>query len=221
MNKTEANKLFENLFVLEVANNHWGDLKRGKKIISEFGKVVRYNNVKAALKLQFRDVPNFIHKDFQGRGDLRYIWKTEKTQLKKEEHAILINAIRKSGCIPMATAFDERAVEWCVELGIDIIKVASSDINDWFLLQKIARTKKPVILSTGMCTEEQIEAAIQILDNVEIVLACTSTYPTVPEEVNLKPIVPAFQDVFINAVEQGVSKMDFKSVPDDMSGVMY
>jgi len=41
------------------------------------------------------------------------------------------------------------------------------------------------------------------------------------KEVNLEPIVPAFQDVFINAVEQGVSKMDFKSVTDDMSGVMY
>ena len=41
------------------------------------------------------------------------------------------------------------------------------------------------------------------------------------EEVNLEPIVPAFQDVFINAVEQGVSKMDFKSVTDDMSGIMY
>ena len=56
MNKTEANKLFENLFVLEVANNHWGDLKRGKKIISEFGKVVRYNNVKAALKLFYESL---------------------------------------------------------------------------------------------------------------------------------------------------------------------
>ena len=42
-----------------------------------------------------------------------------------------------------------------------------------------------------------------------------------PEEVNLEPIVPAFEDVFINAVEEGVSKMDFKSVTDDMSGVMY
>ena len=41
------------------------------------------------------------------------------------------------------------------------------------------------------------------------------------EEVNLEPIIPAFQDVFINAVEQGVSKMDFKSVTDDMSGIMY
>ncbi len=41
------------------------------------------------------------------------------------------------------------------------------------------------------------------------------------EEVNLEPIVPAFQDVFVNAVELGVSKMDFKSVTDDMSGVMY
>ena len=191
MNKTEANKLFENLFVLEIANNHWGDLKRGKKIISEFGKVVRYNNVKAALKLQFRDVPNFIHKDFQGRGDLRYIWKTEKTQLKKEEHAILINAIRKTGCIPMATAFDERAVEWCVELGIDIIKVASSDINDWFLLQKIARTKKPVILSTGGASLKSIDDVVKFFGNRNIPIAlnhCVSNYPSEDYELELNQI---------------------------------
>jgi len=191
MNKNEANKLFENLFVLEIANNHWGDLRRGKKIISEYGKVVRYNNVKAALKLQFRDVPNFIHKDFKGREDLRYVWKTEKTQLKKEEHAILVEAIRKAGCIPMATAFDERAVEWCVELGIDIIKVASSDINDWFLLQKIARTKKPVILSTGGASLKSIDDVVAFFGNRNIPIAlnhCVSNYPSEDYELELNQV---------------------------------
>jgi hypothetical protein len=52
--------IFENLFVLEAANNHWGDLERGKKIIQDFGSVVRFNNIKAAIKFQFRDVENFI-----------------------------------------------------------------------------------------------------------------------------------------------------------------
>ena len=45
--------LFENLFVLEAANNHWGDLARGKEIIQQFATIVRYNNIKAAIKFQF------------------------------------------------------------------------------------------------------------------------------------------------------------------------
>ena len=53
--------VFEDLFVLEIANNHWGSLERGYKIVEEFGKVVRQNNVKAAIKLQIRDVDNFVH----------------------------------------------------------------------------------------------------------------------------------------------------------------
>lgn len=59
-------ELFENLFVLELANNHWGKVERGLKIIRDFGTVVRYNNIKAAIKLQFRDVDNFIHPNFKG-----------------------------------------------------------------------------------------------------------------------------------------------------------
>lgn len=56
---------FENLFVLELANNHWGSLKRGKQIIKQFAKIVKNNNIKAAIKLQFRDVDTFIHKNFK------------------------------------------------------------------------------------------------------------------------------------------------------------
>ena len=72
--------LFENLFVLELANNHLGKLERGLKIIRDHGAIVRYNNVKAALKLQFRDVDEFIHPDFKGNADMRYIKKTEDTK---------------------------------------------------------------------------------------------------------------------------------------------
>lgn len=65
------NKVFDNLFVLELANNHWGSLERGKQIVREFAKVVRDNKVKAAIKLQFRDVDTFVHKDFRGEGSGR------------------------------------------------------------------------------------------------------------------------------------------------------
>jgi N-acetylneuraminate synthase len=66
----DRNQIFEDLFVLEIANNHWGRIERGLEIIEQFSQVVRFNNVKAALKLQFRDVDNFVHKDFKDRTDL-------------------------------------------------------------------------------------------------------------------------------------------------------
>jgi len=65
--------IFDELFVLELANNHWGSLERGLKIITDFSRIVRFNNVRASIKLQFRDVDNFIHRDFRDRTDIRYI----------------------------------------------------------------------------------------------------------------------------------------------------
>ena len=59
-----GNDIFDELFVLEIANNHLGELQRGLKIISNYAQVVRFNNVRAAIKLQLRDVDNFIHRTF-------------------------------------------------------------------------------------------------------------------------------------------------------------
>ena len=57
--------IFNDLFVLELANNHWGKLDRGLKIVSDFARVVRFNDVHAAIKLQFRDVDSFVHPDYR------------------------------------------------------------------------------------------------------------------------------------------------------------
>src|SRR5436189_3757455 len=103
----KQNAIFEELFVLELANNHWGRLDRGLRIIEEFAQVVRFNNVKAAIKLQFRDVDTFVHKDFIGRSDIRYIKKTLDTKMSKSDFKTMTDTIRRSGCIPMATPFDE------------------------------------------------------------------------------------------------------------------
>ncbi len=67
------NSIFNDLFVLELANNHLGSVERGLKIIAEFAQIVRFNNVRATIKLQFRDVNTFIHKDYITRDDIRYI----------------------------------------------------------------------------------------------------------------------------------------------------
>lgn len=86
--------LFENLFVLELANNHWGRIERGLKIIRDHATIVRYNNVRAAIKLQFRDVDAFIHPEYRGNSELHYVKKTEDTRLSRDHPARLVEEIR-------------------------------------------------------------------------------------------------------------------------------
>jgi len=183
--------IFEELFVLELANNHWGKVERGLEIVRNYSRVVRFNNVRAAIKLQFRDVERFIHKDFVGRTDIRYIKKTLDTRLSKEGFATLIDAIRKGGCIPMATPFDETSVDLCVELGIQIIKIGSSDLNDWFLIEKIATTRKPVIVSTGGSSLKDLDDLVLFFENRNIPMAinhCVSVYPSEDNELEINQI---------------------------------
>ena len=139
--RSRGRDLFENLFVLELANNHWGKLDRGLRIVRDYGAVVRHNSVKAAIKLQFRDVDRFIHPDFSGNEDLRYVAKTEATKLSKEDFGVMIDEIRNVGVIPMATPFDEASVDMCVEFDMPMIKIASSDVNDWPLIERIAASR--------------------------------------------------------------------------------
>lgn len=183
--------IFEELFVLELANNHWGSLKRGLQIISDYAKIVRFNNIRAAIKLQFRHVDSFIHKDFRHRTDIRYVGKTLATQMSEEDFIILVNEIRKSSCIPLATPFDEKSVEMCVRLELPIIKIASSDINDWVLIEAIAKTKKPVIASTGGSSLKDIDDLVTFFERRNIPLAlnhCVSIYPSEDYELELNQI---------------------------------
>ena len=161
------------------------------KIIGNYGQVVRFNNVRAAIKLQLRDIDNFIHRDFCRRDDIRYIKKTLDTRLRPEDFAKLVQAIREASCIPMATPFDESSVDFCCELGIPILKLASSDCNDWVLIEKMAKTKKPVIVSTGGSSLKDIDDLVTFFANRHIPLAinhCVSLYPSEDSDLELNQI---------------------------------
>jgi sialic acid synthase SpsE len=184
-------EIFENLFVLEAANNHWGDTARGKRIIQEFATIVRYNNVRAAIKFQFRDIDNFVHTDFKGNTEIRYISKIEATRMTHNQYGELADAVRKVGCIPMATPFDEASVDLCVKLDFPIMKVASSDVNDWPLLEKIASTKIPTIVSSGGASEKSLDEMVTYFENRNIPLAinhCVSLYPSEDSQLELNQI---------------------------------
>jgi sialic acid synthase SpsE len=183
--------IFEDLFVLEMANNHWGDVNRGLRIVKEFSTVARYSNVRAAIKVQIRDVDQFIHKDFRARDDIRYIKKTLDTQLSREGYATIMEAVRRGNCLRMATPFDEASVDMCVELNVDIIKVASADVTDWQLLEKIAKAKLPVVVSTGGSSLKNMDDMVAFFERREIPLAinhCVAVYPTEDGDLQMNQI---------------------------------
>ena len=188
--KVQAN-IFEDLFVLELANNHWGKLERGLKIIDDFAAVVKANGIRASIKLQFRDVDEFIHRDFRDCNDVRYIKKTLDTQLPWESLRRMVDRVRDHDMLTMVTPFDEASVDKCVEFGVDILKIASSDIRDKSLLRKIASAGKPVIASSGGADAHHIDALVEYFTSRKIPFAlnhCVSIYPSEDSELELNQI---------------------------------
>lgn len=186
-----SSEIFNDLFVLELANNHWGKIERGLKIIHDFAEVVKANNVRAAIKLQFRDVDNFIHQDFRGREDVRYIKKTIDTHLPWDSLRQMVEAVRDAGMVTMVTPFDEVSVDKCVEFGVDVLKIASSDIRDKTLLRKMAGSGLPVVASSGGADAEHIDALVNYFTSRNIPFAlnhCVSLYPSEDSELELNQI---------------------------------
>lgn len=182
---------FENLFVLELANNHWGSLERGLLIIDKFAEVVKANGVRASIKLQFRDVDNFIHRDHRDRKDVRYIKKSRDTQMPWGNLGKMIQAVRDHGMETMVTPFDEFSVDKAVEFGVDFLKIASSDVRDKILLRKIAAAGKPVIASNGGASEEHVDALLKFFAERNVPFAlnhCVSLYPSEDSDLQLNQI---------------------------------
>jgi len=98
-----------------------------------------------------------------------------------------------------STAFDPSAVDFLEGMNVPIHKVSSFELVDFSLIEKMSRTGKPLILSTGMATQEEIEEAVQVARKAGArqiaLLKCTSAYPAPPEEMNLRAI-PCLEETF-------------------------
>ena len=179
---------FTDLFIFEMANNHQGSLENGIDIIKAMSRVYRKYNIKAAVKLQFRNLDTFIHPDYKDRTDVKHIPRFLGTKLSYEQYAQLVDAIHEEGMIAMSTPFDEDGVDWCMDLGIDIIKVGSCSAMDWPLLTKIVFTHKPVILSTGGKTLSDIDKLYNFFTHKGCEFAflhCIAEYPAPLEHLQL------------------------------------
>ncbi|MCC7250942.1 N-acetylneuraminate synthase family protein [Hyphomicrobium sp.] len=182
---------FENLFVLDVANNHQGSVAHGTAIIDACADMVEKHGVRAAMKFQFRDLPEFVHKDERAKPTNKHVPRFLSTKLDWSEFGELVAAVRRRGLLATCTPFDEASVDKIVELGFDIIKVASCSARDWPLLEKVAASGLPVIASTGGLTREEVDDLVSFLRHRGCDFAlmhCVSIYPTPDEACHLANI---------------------------------
>lgn len=116
----------------------------------------------------------------------------EKLQINKEFHLKLIEYCNLKDITFLSTPYDETSLKLLLELKVAAIKIASTDATNLLFLEEIAKTGLPVILSTGMCSMDEIVQAVTALKHSGCrelaLLKCTSDYPTRNEEVNLKSI---------------------------------
>jgi len=179
------------LFIFEMANNHMGEVDHGIRLIEEFASVARDFDFTFAFKMQYRALDTFIHPDYQGRDDIKYIKRFEETRLTREDSRKLVDAIRGNGFVPICTPFDEESVDRVVEDGFDILKIASCSLTDWPLLEKAVASPLPMIVSTAGSTVEEIDSVVAFLKhrNKEFILMhCVAEYPTTNDKLQLNQI---------------------------------
>ncbi len=116
-----------------------------------------------------------------------------------EWHKPIFDRCRERGILGFSTPFDPTAVDLLESLGVPLYKIASFENTDLPLIAKVASTKKPLIISTGMATEEELKEAVQTARAAGcrdlILLKCTSLYPAPPEDTNIRTI-PHMQKTF-------------------------
>jgi N-acetylneuraminate synthase len=181
----------QSVFVIaEVGINHNGSLQNARKLID--GAVLSGCD---AVKFQKRTPEKCVPRDQWDVerdtpwGRMTYIEYRHKVEFGEEEYAAIDRHCKDRGILWFASCWDEEAVDFMEQFDPPCYKAASAVITDTDLLLKKKSTGRPLILSTGMSTMEEIEAAVSALDQENLLIAhSTSTYPCPPAEVNLNMI---------------------------------
>lgn len=174
----------------EVGINHNGSLELAKKLID--GAVFAGCN---AVKFQKRTPEICVPKDQWNIerdtpwGRISYLEYRHKVEFGFSEYKIIDNYCRYKGIDWFASPWDSPAVDFLEQFKPVAYKVASASITDLEMLDKLRGTGKPIFLSTGMSTMEEIEEAVSVIGTDNLMIAqSTSTYPCQLEELNLKVI---------------------------------
>jgi len=139
-------------------------------------------------------------------SDQKSLWKGQsmyslyqKAHTPWEWHAPIMNRAKQKGILCFSSPFDESAVDFLESLDVPAYKIASFECIDLPLIRKVASTGKPLIISTGMASITDIAEAVETARSAGcdqlVLLKCTSTYPSSPENSNLLTI-PHMRDLF-------------------------
>ena len=175
-------------FIAEIGINHNGDVKNALKLIEE-AKSAGCDAVKFQKKFPRISTPKQVWNNPKDTpwGKMTYIEYKEKMEFNKNQYKKIIKFCNKIKIDWSASCWDVKSVDFMESLKIPYYKVASASITDLVLLKRIKKTKKPVIISTGMSTMGQINKAVKILGSKNLgILHCNSSYPAKYEELNLK-----------------------------------
>jgi len=179
----------QSFIIAEIGINHNGDVEIAKQLI-DLAKLAGCD----AVKFQKRTVDVVYTAEELAKprenpfgdtnGDLKY-----GLEFGQEDYQIIDEYCRQKDILWFASCWDEGSVDFINQFDVPCFKLASASITDEGLLRHHIATKKPIIMSTGMSTIEQIDKAVEIIGKEKlIVLHTTSTYPTYYKELNLSVI---------------------------------
>lgn len=183
------------IIIAEAGVNHNGNLNLAKKMIGiakDCGADIVKFQTGNAEKIIAKNAPKAEYQKVTTGSSESQLEMVKKLSLPLESFAELKEYCDKKNIEFLSTPFDLESIDVLNEIGMKRWKIPSGEVNNLPYLLKIAETKKPVIMSTGMCDIEEIESAVKILkehgtEDLSL-LHCTTEYPAPINEVNLKAI---------------------------------
>ena len=177
-------------FIAEAGINHNGSLDTALDLVD-----VAADSGCQAIKFQKR-TPSISTPDSQKNviretpwGSMTYLDYKKRIEFGREEYSVIAKKAKERSISWFASPWDLPSVDFLEEMDVFSYKIASASVTDLELLKAIRSTGKPVFLSTGMSTLDEIDGAVSLLDEENLVLMhATSTYPLEPSEANLKMI---------------------------------
>jgi N-acetylneuraminate synthase len=176
--------------VAEIGINHNGDLEIVKRLIDAAQRAGV-----DAVKFQKRTPEICVPPDQQKRkretpwGYITYLEYRHKVEFEAAEYQEIDQYCRKNGIAWFASVWDEPSVDFLEAFDPVVYKIPSASLTDHDLLRHVRQMGRPVILSTGMSTMKEIQAAVDVLGTEDLLIThATSTYPCEPEELNLMMI---------------------------------
>lgn len=175
--------------IAEAGVNHNGNLEMALKLVDAAADAeadaVKFQkrDLKSLYPKRLLDDPNAAEWSFQYMLPM-----LKEMELSPEEFQRIKERCSQRGILFMCTPWDDESLELIEELDVQAHKVASADLTNMPLLERIASKRKPMIISTGMSTQEEIERTVSFLQELEVefaILHCCSTYPAPFEDINL------------------------------------